>query len=89
MKKEMIIKEAKNLVNITIEMHSNSLLGKEKMSTFIKKHIDKKITYNEYNEILHIYNRLLAESGYEIKSDIRHFNIIDYNSKEYELYYNN
>ena len=43
MKKEMIIKEANNLVNITIDMHNNGLLGKEKMSTFIKKHIDKKI----------------------------------------------
>lgn len=86
MKKEKIIREANKLVNITIEMHSNSLLGKEKMSTFIKKHIDKKTTYDEYNEILHIYNRLLAELGYEIKNDIYHFDIIDYNSKEYELY---
>ena len=87
MKREMIIKEANNLVNITIDMHDKGLLGKEKMSTFIKKYIDNKISYDDYNEILHIYNRLLAEAGYEIKMDICHFDIIDYNSKEYEIYY--
>lgn len=39
-----------------------------------------------YYSIIVEYCRLLAESGYEIKIDTDNFDIIDYNSIDYEFY---
>lgn len=39
-----------------------------------------------YYSIIIEYCRLLAESGYEIKIDTDNFDIMDYNSMDYELY---
>lgn len=86
MKEDKIIKYAKRLVDITIKAHNKNLLGKEKMSTFIKKNMNEKLNDQEYDNVLHLYNRYLALKGFEIVNDINHFNIINYNSEEYFTY---
>lgn len=86
MKKEILIEKAKRLVCITIEKHKQKLLGREKMSTFIKNNLNKDITEEHYNKILHLYNKYLAKAGYEIRKDINKFDIINYNSEEYLEY---
>ena len=86
MKSMVIKKEAKALVDLTIKMHKEKLLGKEKLSTFIKNNLTKELEDNDYNELLHYYNRFLSEEGYEIKQDIKKFDIINYTSEEYENY---
>ena len=86
MKKDKIIKYAEELVELTIYKHNKKILGKENMIKFIKRNIKGDVSEDEYIKILRLYNRLLAESGYEIKKDIDHFDIIDYSSEEYELY---
>ena len=86
MKEETLIKMSKKLVDITIQKHKDQLLGKENMSTFIKNNLPTGIEINDYNSILHLYNKFLAEKGYEIKKDITKFDIINYNSEEYQLY---
>lgn len=89
MKDTLIKKEAKVLVDLTINMHKEKILGKEKLSKFIKSNITKKLEETEYNKLLHYYNRYLTEEGYEIKPNIRKFDIIDYTSEEYEHYISN
>jgi len=86
MRQNKIVESAKLLVDITIKKHKEGLLGKERMSKFIKKHLPKEIKSNDYDKILHLYNKHLAKKGYEIKKDIIKFDIIDYNSDEYQLY---
>lgn len=86
MKDTLIKKEAKALVDLTIKMHKEKLLGKEKLSKFIKSNITKELEEIDYNDLLHYYNRFLAEEGYEIKQDIKKFDIINYTSEEYENY---
>ena len=88
MKGEILIETTKKLVYITIEKHKQRLLGKENMSIFIKKNLNKNITEEDYNKILHLYSRYLAKEGYEIRKDITKFDIINYNSKEYQEYRN-
>ena len=88
MKETLLIEAAKSLVEITIKKHKEKLLGKEKMSIFIKNNLKEKLTEENHNKILHLYNRYLAKKGYEIKKDITKFDIINYNSEEYELYMN-
>lgn len=88
MKKSLLIEAAKSLVEITIKKHKEKLLGRENMSIFIKKNLKEKLTEENYNKILHLYNRYLASKGYEIKKDITKFDVINYNSEEYELYIN-
>lgn len=89
MKETEVIAYAKYLVDITIQKHKEKLLGKEKMSKFIKDNLTYNIIDKDYNNILHLYNKYLAKEGYEIKKDITKFDIIDYNSEEYNLYINN
>lgn len=86
MTQERIIACAKELSKITIKRHKEKLLGKEKMSKFIKNNIAEEITKKEYDAILHLYSRYLAKEGYEIIKDIYHFDIIDYNIDEYKIY---
>lgn len=88
MQREEIAKCAKQLVMITIKKHKENLLGKEKMSTFLKNNLTEEFSGEDYDSILHLYSRYLAKEGYEIKKDINHFDIIDYNSEEYQHYYN-
>lgn len=88
MKQEKIKKYAKELVEITIEKYKEKSLGKEKMSNFIKNNLTKEVKNIDYNKILHLYNKYLAKEGYEIKKDINNFDIIDYNSEEYQIYIN-
>ena len=89
MQKEEIEKYAKELVIITIKKHKENLLGKEKMSVFLKNNLNEKFSGEDYDNILHLYSSYLAKEGYEIKKDINHFDIIDYNSDEYQTYCNN
>lgn len=86
MEKEKIIKLAGELVKITIEKHDQKLLGQEKMFIFLKKHIKEEITTSDFDNILHHYSKLLSKEGYEIIKDINHFDIIDYDSNEYQIY---
>jgi hypothetical protein len=86
MNEEILIKIAKILVGITIQKHRQKQLGKENMSTFIKNNLNRDISEEDYNKILHIYNKYLAKEGYEIKKDITKFDIIKYNTEEYQLY---
>ena len=88
MKEHSLEKLAKRLVEITIINHKQKKLGKEKMSNFIKNNIPPKLIEENYNDILHLYNKILASKGYEIKKDIEKFDIIDYTSEEYQLYIN-
>lgn len=83
MQKNKSIKIAKTLVDITIRKHKEKKLGKENMSTFIRNNIPIGIKVNEYNSILHLYNKYLAKEGYEIKKDISKFDIINYKVEEY------
>jgi len=89
MEEKAILDCAKHLVEITIQKHRDKLLGKEKMSEFIKDNLIKVDKDIDYNEVLHLYSKYLAKEGYEIKKDINKFDIIDYNSEEFELYINN
>ena len=86
MKEKTLEEYAILLVEITINNHNKNLLGREKMSVFIKNNLNIDITEKEYNTILHLYCRLLAKAGYEIKKDINCFDIINYNSDEYQIY---
>jgi len=79
---------AKELVELTIKEHQRKKLGKEKMSAFIKSNIPYELETDDYNKLLHLYNKYLAKEGYEIKKDITEFDIIDYTSDEYQLYIN-
>lgn len=88
MKKENLKEIAINLVKITINEHNLLNLGKEKMSSFIKKNIKKEVNKKEFDLVLHYYCKILAKEGYEIKNNIEKFDIIDYNSTEYEKYRN-
>lgn len=56
------------------------------MNIYIKRKLKYIIEDSDYEEILHLYNGFLSEEGYEIMKDINHFNIIDYNSDEYQDY---
>ena len=85
MKEQSLIEVSQILVKITIEKHKQKLLGKEKMSTFIKNNLNKNITEEQYNQILHLYSKYLSKEGYEIKKDITKFDIINYNSEEYQI----
>ena len=89
MNKNNMKKIARKLVNITIEKHNNNLLGREKMSSFINNILSIQITNKERNYIMYMYSRYLAKEGYEITRDINKFDIIDYNSEEYQIYINN
>ena len=86
MTEKSLIELTQRLIAITIKKHKQKLLGKDNMSTFIKNNIDKNITEENYNKILHLYNNYLAKEGYEIKKDITKFDIINYNSEEYNEY---
>ena len=86
MKEETLIKVAKILVDITIQKHKQKLLGKEKMSKFIKDNLTYNIINKDYNNILHLYNKYLAQEGYEIRKDVSKFDIINYNTEEYQIY---
>ena len=59
------------------------------MSNFLKGNINKEVSSEDYNTILHLYSRYLAIEGYEIINDIDHFDIINYNTDEYQRYRNN
>lgn len=86
MKQEELVEYSKLLVDITIQKHKEKLLGKENMSNFIKSNLPTNIKKSDYNNILHQYNKYLAKEGYEIKKDINKFDIIDYDSEEYQIY---
>lgn len=88
MKEETLIKMAETLVKITIRKHKDKLLGTENMSNFIKNNLPIGMEVDDYNSILHLYNKYLAKEGYEIKKDISKFDIINYNTEEYNLYIN-
>jgi len=79
---------AKELVTISINEHKIKNMGKEKMSNFIKNNLTYELETNDYNKVLHLYNKYLSKEGYEIKKDINKFDIIDYTSDEYQLYIN-
>lgn len=81
-----LIQIAEKLVDITIKKHKQKLLGKENMSIFIKNNLNKNVTEEDYTKMLHIYNKYLAKKGYEINKDITKFDIINYNSEEYQAY---
>lgn len=86
MNDKLIQKEAERLVSITIEHHKKKLLGKIKMTNFLKKYEDKKIAKICGRSVLRYYCKFLAQAGYEIKMDTDHFEIINYRSREYEIY---
>lgn len=88
MKQEKIIYYVELLVEKTIKQHKEGLLGKEKMSKFIKSNLPSIIKNSDYDTILHLYNKYLAKEGYEIKRDINNFDIIKYNSDAYQIYLN-
>ena len=89
MKNTIIKEEAKSLVDLTIKLHKTNQLGKEKLSKFIKNNITKELEEEDYNKLLHYYNRYLSEEEYEIKQNIKKFDIIDYTSEEYHNYISN
>lgn len=88
MKEQSLIEVSKRLAYITIEKHKQKLLGKENMSAFIKNYLNKDITEEHYNKILHLYSKYLSKEGYEIRKNITKFDIINYNSEEYKEYIN-
>lgn len=81
-----IIEEAKKLVKTSIELHKKELLGKTDLLSFFKEHLKDLYDSEHYNSIIIKYCNLLATAGYEIMIDTEHFDIIDYNSYEYEKY---
>lgn len=89
MKRNETLEYARLLVDITINKHKKKLLGKETMSTFMKSNLPSELKLNDYNKILHLYNKYLAKAGYEIRKDITKFDIIDYNSNEYQINFKN
>ena len=81
-----IIEEAKKLVKTSIEFHKKELLGKTDLLSFFKEHLKDLYNSEYYNSIIIKYCSLLAQSGYEIMIDTDHFDIINYNSYEYQRY---
>jgi len=89
MNQEKLKQYALNLVKITIKKYQENLLDKETMQNFIKENLEEEISKEDYDTVLHIYNRLLAEAGYEIINDVNKFGIINYTSDEYQIYRDN
>jgi len=90
MTKKMIFKLAENLVEITIAKKEKGLLNKESMFEFIDDFLlslKDNLTSNEKITLLINFCGVLAKRGYEIKNTSNNlFDIINYNSIEYELY---
>lgn len=81
-----IIEEAKKLVKTSIELHKKELLGRTDLLSFFKEHLKDLYNTEYYNSIIIKYCSLLSTAGYEIMIDTDHFNIINYNSYEYQKY---
>lgn len=81
-----IIEEAKKLVKTSIELHKKELLGRTDLLSFFKEHLKDLYNTEYYNSIIIKYCNLLSIAGYEIMIDTDHFNIINYNSYEYQRY---
>ncbi len=84
--KKIILFEAKKLANNTINLHNENKLGKKSMITFLKEQLGKTYDTEDCNKILIEFCSILAKRGYEIMIDTDHFDIIDYNSNEYQKY---
>lgn len=83
---KQITQIARKLVKTSIQYHKKGKLGKKDMLTFFKEELNELYDSDYYNYIIMQYCSLLAQSGYEIMIDTDHFDIIDYNSYEYERY---
>ena len=83
---KQITQMARKLVKTSIQYHKKGKLGKKDMLTFFKEELNELYDSDYYNYIIMQYCSLLAQSGYEIMIDTDHFDIIDYNSYEYERY---
>ena len=81
-----INEEARKLVKTSIELHKKELLGKTDLLSFFKEHLKDLYNTEYYNSIIIKYCSLLSTAGYEIMIDTDHFNIINYNSYEYQKY---
>ncbi len=86
MTEKQINEKARKLVKTSIELHKKKLLGKITLLDFFKEHLKDLYDSKYYNRIIIKYCSLLAKAGYEIMIDTEHFDIIDYNSYEYEKY---
>ena len=86
MTERQVNQEARKLVKTSIELHKKKLLGKTDLLSFFKEHLKDLYNTEYYNSIIIQYGSLLAKAGYEIMIDTEYFDIIDYNSYEYEKY---
>lgn len=86
MTERQVNQEARKLVKTSIELHKKKLLGKTDLLSFFKEHLKDLYNTEYYNSIIIKYCNLLSIAGYEIMIDTEHFDIIDYNSYEYEKY---
>lgn len=88
MTEKQVYNKARELVNITIDLHKKKLLGKTSLLKFFKEHLKELYDSKYCNHIIKQYCRLLAETGYEIMIDTDHFDIINYYSYKYQKYTN-
>lgn len=86
MNKKQVVVIAKKLVNTSIGLHKKKKLSKYSLNQFFNSYLKEFIDTDYYNYIIHEYCRILAEKGYEIKIDTEHFDIINFNSREYKFY---
>lgn len=86
MTERQVNQEARKLVKTSIELHKKKLLGKTDLLSFFKEHLKDLYNTEYYNSIIIKYCNLLSTVGYEIMIDTDHFNIINYNSYEYQRY---
>lgn len=86
MTEKQINEKARKLVKTSIELHKKKLLGKITLLDFFKEHLKDLYDSKYYNRIIIKYCSLLAQAGYEIMIDTDYFNIINYDSYEYQLY---
>ena len=61
-------------------------LSKYSLNQFFNYNLKKYVDTDYYNCIIIEYCRILAEKGYEIKIDTEHFDIINFDSREYKIY---
>lgn len=88
MNQTQINKIASQLVETTINLHNKKTLSKYSLNNFFKEYLKDYLKEDYYNSIIIKYCSVLAKRGYEIMLDTERFEIIDYNSYEYENYVN-
>ena len=75
MTEDEIYNYANLLVEFTILKHEYKLLENESVNTYLNRHIEPSINNNDYYNIIITFNKILAQKGYTISSNINKFDI--------------